>query len=812
MITGKNAVINVMFILAGILCGFLLLVMHYFKKDKEKSETGKYFLLYVLWFFLLMVFGWLNVHRADTILDYAEQVEGMDGAVSGRIYDIKVYDNYTDIYIKADCIQAVDNEKITYKGNTNLLVRIYDMQEYKLGQKIEAYGTFALFKENTNPGGFNSKRYYENKNIFLFCDNGNVVTASRSYNIITQYLRSLRGKLSDVFDTVYDDKHSGIIKTMLLGDKTDLDADVKREYRINGIAHVLAISGLHIAMIGMWIFKKLRKYTGSYILSGIAAIILIVLYGIMTGLGTATFRAVIMLIMDIAARISGRTSDLMTSMGVSCVILCMVNPLIIRDAGFLLSFGAVFAIGGAAPVFQKKACSRLRACKYEKLLGGRIGTYLEKMKSALTVSLSINLVITPIIIYFYYEFPLYGIIINLFVIPLMSVVVMLGIISGVAGLIWSSDFAAIHFLSEPVELVLDIYDILCDFFGRLPCSNINTGHISILLILIYYGTLAIVLCGIRFLKSDTRIRRSVIITMLAAFAVCIAVCIFEFRPKFRLVFLDVGQGDGILITTDNGTNILIDGGSTSNKSVGEYVISTAIKYYGMSDIDYVFLTHGDEDHISGIKYLIEEENTGITIDNLVIAWYGDLEGLAEITELAKEKDINIQYMDTGDRLVEYGTDKIGAYSETPFILECIYPDEAAINALEASGADLSANDLSLVLRMDYGELSVLFTGDIGSVVEEYLVEKACNIDCDILKLPHHGSKYSSSTDFLAKCSPYYSVISCGLNNLYGHPHAETLSRLETIDTTIFRTDLSGAVCVEVRNGKVMAEYYGGGGD
>ena len=793
MITAKNTVANIIFILAGILCGFLIFGIY--QKEMQAQKKIRLICLYGVWFFLLVIFGWLNVHRMDAIADYALSVEGMEGTISGYVYDIKQYDSYTDVYLKADSICAIsDKESISYKGSTRILLRIYDVEDFKLGQKLSAAGTFAVFKGSTNPGGFDSRQYYKNKNIFLYCKDGSVISKSDSYNVVTTYLRGLKSSLSDIYDEIFSERHAGIIKTMLLGDKTDLDADIKREYRMNGIAHVLAISGLHIAMIGMWIFKRLRRLTGSYIISGIFAIIIIILYGIMTGLGTATFRAVIMLALSIISNIFGRTSDMLTSMGISCIILCMINPFVIRDAGFLLSFGAVFAIGAVAPILK---CHKT---------GKRA---VDKLVDVLVISISINLIITPIIIYSYYEFPLYGIIINLFVIPLVAVVLMFAIIAGFLGLVLSPGFVLVDVLALPARLVLDIYDILCDFFGGLPYSVINTGHISIRMMLIYYICLACILLGIcRIKRSESRhIRACAFCGMMAAFLICVVSSIYEFKSKFQLAFLDVGQGDGILITTAAGTNILIDGGSTDNDGVGEYVLSPAIKYFGASDIDYVFLTHGDEDHVSGIRYLMEEEYTGITIENLVIARYGDLEGFAEIIELAEEKNINVLYMDTGDVLQEKGDE--GQVSQ--LTIRCLYPNRTAVDELIDVSGELSANDLSLVLRMDYEGLSVLFTGDIGSDVESYLVENDADLTCDILKEAHHGSKYSGNETFLETCLPYYTIISCGLNNIYGHPHEELLERLESIGTKILRTDESGAIGISMEDGEIKLRIYGDGG-
>ena len=310
---------------------------------------------------------------------------------------------------------------------------------------------------------------------------------------------------------------------------------------------------------------------------------------------------------------------------------------------------------------------------------------------------------------------------------------------------------------------------------------------------------------------------------------------------------------------------MIDGGSTSNQRVGEYVLLPAIRYYGMSELDYVFVTHGDADHISGIEYLLNAEHIGVRIRNLVLAKYGDRQGLANIETLAKEKNINVVYMEAGDKIQEKQNPDIAGLT-----LECLYPsgntleakqvvergadsiaeakqvvereadsiaeakqvaereasgitDDKKIaigldNAItanvpgeEATGSGLDANDLSMVLLAKYDGRKILFTGDAGSMVEKRLIlEKSILLsETDALKVGHHGSHSASSKGFLQTTKPQYAIISCGKKNHYGHPHEETLMQLQTIGARVYRTDQCGAIILHIQSGKIMLHGYGG---
>ena len=643
----------------------------------------------------------------------------------------------------------------------------------------------------------------------------------------------------------------------------------------------------------MTLFEWLRKRTGSYRISGCVAMIVVVFYGIMTGLSGSTSRAVIMMGLVMIGKAKGRSADLLTSAGIASICMAVWNPYVIRDAGFQLSFAAVAGLAVIHPVYVQTF--------------GKKG----RLRQAFGVSLSSSLATLPICVFYYYQFPLYGILLNLLVVPLVSCLLMSALVTAGCGII---SIKAAELAGIPAHFILILYERLCGLSEKIPFSSINVGHITVRMVLVYYLGLGVVLFILRCYAGEKNSSQSTdennsageevnksIRNNLAGrklekpmtnspsdkdlakpsrskslgrnlakpvrkksgrcgrylygiILVILLTALYEYANldrSFVTVFLDVGQGDGILIRTEQGTSILIDGGSTSNQRVGEYVLLPAIRYYGMSELDYVFVTHGDADHISGIEYLLNAEHIGVRIRNLVLAKYGDRQGLANIETLAKEKNINVIYMEAGDKIREkLNSDMAG------LTLECLYPSERTLEAKqvvkrdsdsiaeakqvaereaagitddkkiaigldnaitanvpgdEVTGSGPDANDLSIVLLAKYDGRKILFTGDAGSMVEKRLIlEKNLLLsETDVLKVGHHGSRSASSEVFLQTIKPQYAIISCGKKNHYGHPHEETLMQLQTIGARVYRTDQCGAIILHIQSGKIMLHGYGG---
>ena len=282
---------------------------------------------------------------------------------------------------------------------------------------------------------------------------------------------------------------------------------------------------------------------------------------------------------------------------------------------------------------------------------------------------------------------------------------------------------------------------------------------------------------------------------------------YNINSDMKIAMLDVGQGDSIVMHTKEGMNVLFDGGSTSKKNVGRYTIYTYLKYCGVRSLDYVFISHPDKDHVNGIYELIELCDNTFEIGTVVLPGISRAaavkkqadDDMSKLERILKNAGINVVYADAGDSI------KSGEFS-----VECMHP---------CKGYNYeSANDYSAVYLVEYGDFSMLMTGDAEKKAEKCIVEDANRMAGDagesarfmsvnILKVGHHGSKGASSEEFLSYVKPENALISCGAGNSYGHPHMETLQRLSGIGAKVYRTDERGEIAVRVRDGSYKIEVF-----
>ena len=509
-------------------------------------------------------------------------------------------------------------------------------------------------------------------------------------------------------------------------------------------------------------YRMLRRLTGSYSVGGVAGIFFLCMYILMIGCTVSAMRALVMFLFRVGADMTGRHYDAPTAFAFAAVVVLLWRPLYLFDGGFWLSFGAVLAILLVLPAFQDFAFQGIWA------------------------SVSINLVLLPILLYYFFEFPLYSFLLNLFVIPLMSVLLFLGM-AGSGIYVVCMPIAKI--LMKICGVILWIYKKGCNIAIRLPASRIVTGRPQLWQIAVYY----VVLCMVLLLlwKKSNRCK------VLAAALLGMAVFVLGFRwgedGKMMTTILDVGQGDGIFIKGPDGGTYLIDGGSSDVKKIGQYRIEPFLKSQGVSRLDYVIVTHGDSDHMNGIEELIDRKKIGVTIDTLVLpvqeVWGEELVALAE---RAKKEGIRVVVIAPGQEIME-----------EELTLTCLQPSEAE-EGLE------TGNETSMVMAVSYGEYDMLLTGDVEGKGEEELTDllkhKYKNCSWEVLKVAHHGSKNSSSKEFLDVVKPRYAIISAGQKNRYGHPHQETIARLEEAECKIKSTQETGAVMIIIHKNEMYIKW------
>lgn len=791
--------------LGMVLAGFIFWCI----RQKNQSGTMPVLMLPII---LCLLLGGLNGIRCRTLSPVQEYMdayyeetgkEELECELYGDVERVEYQNGNQILIVKASEIR---NKDFQYCNFCRIKIYVKE-EELFVGNQIQCRLTLKRLATPSNPGEFNSRQYYRSRGIEFLGYADEVLLCDDRVSWIKHKLWELRMQAQKVFRTTMSEEYASVMNAMLLGDSGNLDSEIKQLYQRNGIAHILAISGLHVSILGSFLYRLLRKMGIPYMGAGLPVIIILLSYGWLTGESGSTLRAITMLIMAMVGDILGRTYDMLTAIGIAGVLQLAEYPSRIFDAGFLLSFGAVLALGLVLPACKEVYQSLYEEGRRKRLQAGactqeayetekdRKGTaqkktirsrMTSKLQEALVSGIVVQLMTAPIVIYFYYEYPVYGILLNLYVIPMMTPVILLGLISLLLAP-WSLAVSAIIIL--PCEWILESFTSLCRIAQKLPGAVWHAGGIAVWQLGIYYVVWILIYI---FLKRRN-VRGGMI---LAGMALGSFLCME--RNGMQIIMLDVGQGDSILIETQEHSFLLIDGGSTSRSSVGKYVITPAVKYYGSGRLDYVFVSHMDADHINGIQELIElSEQGGIQIGCLVLptAGKGDSASNAiRLLEAAESAQIPVVYMQSGEEI-----------ESRSMHLECLYPDAAFTFA--------DRNNNSMVLKLTMDSFQMLFAGDLESQGEELLYRTYATVFdsddevCNVLKVGHHGSSGASSMEFLEWMKPEYALISCGKHNTYGHPHAEALERIENCGADIYRTDEDGAITISMKNQKIEIKKY-----
>ncbi len=631
-----------------------------------------------------------------------------------------------------------------------------------LGEWIEVSGEWRNFQRATNPGQFDQANYYTMEGIGGKLTNLRILSKDGGTWVLWEEMYRLRQRLVERLYGIFEAGEASILAKMLLGDGSGLDPEIRELYQNNGIAHILSISGLHISLLGMGLYSLLRKLRIPLWGAAVTGGVFLVLYGMLTGFSVSACRAVGMYLIHMLGEIWGKTYDMLTAMGVLLVILLFNNPMLVYHSGFLLSFSSVCGVGLLGPVLGKnRSVWMVRPYDSRGLKWFKKG--MEGISSGFWVSLSVTMFTLPLQLFFFYQIPVYSVFLNLLVIPFvglaMAIGIMVLILPGAVVL-------------APIEgMVFDWFEGCCRFFEKIPGHILLTGCPPFYKILIYYGVL---LAGIIMWR---RIGKK---GVLGALGVATLLLTINVRRDAQITFLDVGQGDCICVQTEDGSCFLFDGGSGSMSDVGERIILPFLKYQGINTLDGVFLSHPDADHVNGVLELLQEKD--ICIKNLLLPDVAERESeFAEILRYAT--DTKIQY-------VSEGMQSEGADWE----IICLHPP------VNYRGED---NAYSACFYVKVYDTAILLTGDIEGEGEAALVNELNRMEVgsvDVLKVAHHGSRNSTSGDFLEQVAPSLAVISCGRKNLYGHPHEETLRRLADTGAEVFTTSRYGAVSIEVQEG------------
>ena len=675
-----------------------------------------------------------------------------------------------------------------------------DDDRIPVGAQAEVSGILRTFQEATNPGEFDSRLYYQTLKLNFRMNHGTVHRISGSRHPLRNALYRTKRRLAAVLDACLTTEDAAVLKAMLLGEKGFLSAELKALYQESGIIHILAISGLHVTLLGMGFFRMLRHLRMPLLPACVLAAAFMLLYGGMTGIRGSGVRAICMFLVHLGAKLLRRTYDLLTAAALAALLLLIDQPLYLWNSGFLFSFGAVLGIGILMPVFR----------------------------SPFLKALAIPVWTMPVYLWFYGTFPLYSLLLNLAVIPLMSVVMTAGIIVTAAGGLWP---AAGRAAGIPCHVLLYFYRASCKLTAGLPGHRLILGRPYPWEIVLFYGLLAgaaifaLRVDGMEEPESDAekirrtvswRNRRKAALEMEKGLFIAAAVLVLCWRDHrgLELHFLDVGQGDGIYLRAD-GTSILIDGGSSSKTSPGQYQLEPFLLEEGAGHLDLAVLTHDDSDHANGLIWLLER---GYDIRMVGMADFGEEsekkrgENEQRILELCRARHIPVIYLREGSviqpgrRENGIGQNRSRQNREGPQLtLTCVHPSPEHLHP-----DDINQDSVSLLVT--YDRFSAMLTGDLEEDGEEeclrYLQQNGLpKSSITVLKAGHHGSRHATSDAWLRHLRPQFCVISCGRKNRYGHPAAETLDRIRDAGSEILDTRHTGEIAFYTDGRKVRVRKF-----
>ena len=655
------------------------------------------------------------------------------------------------------------------------------------GMHVRLEGMLVLPELPRNPGQFNRRIYESGKKIDFYLENPTVLEVKEQRSGVREVVEIWKTEMMNRCEKIYPDEEAGILEAMLFGEKSELSGDIKELYQAAGISHVLVISGLHISLLALAVAGILRRLGFPMPVWVILSVGVLAGYGILIGQPTTAVRALLMFFVLQGARLLGRSYDLLSALAFAGILMLLDNPDLILDGGCRLSFCAVIGVGWYVSeknkIFRSIGEKEKRKNRGKGGKGSSAGAILENIRAGWYLWLFT----LPVMLDTFYQVSVVGILWNLVAIPLLPVI----IASGGLGVVlagWNIFLGSLA--GSPAYGMLQLYQEIGNISEKLPVGMWTPGQPSKPVIAGYYLVIfLLVLVEKQLIKREKRwkIRKIFPGMELCSMLLLLLLMAHPWQQREKITFLDVGQGDASMLQS-GGQTLLLDGGSTSQKNVGTYVILPYIKQQGISCLEAVVLTHTDQDHINGVTEVLEEGKKGwLTVKNLMYPyWMEGTEQGKQLKKLAEEAGASCRKIRAGDRLT------IGKAEAV-----VLYPKEQEKIAEPNAG--------SLVLFWKWEGVRAMFTGDLPEEKERELLQNLPA--CEILQVGHHGSATSTCREFLEQVQPSLAVISCAMKNRYGHPSPDTVDRLKKTGCEIRYTMKSGAITIRKRGREILVTEY-----
>ncbi len=706
------------------------------------------FVLFFMILFLGSLISSYNLNRSE-LENRVEKNLILDGIVHEVVWEEEDQGKYII------AVNSIEDNLIQTEVKEKLVLKIIGNTKLEIGDEIRFSAMLKIPIENTNPKLFNYR-------LSLLSDKIYTSTTIKDYSIKSventhkplkyQLKSKFREHVENIFDSNLNPANSSLMKSIVLGEYSYLEEENILKYRELGLAHILAVSGLHIGIIGGFLIYILSHLGVKRKTNVLISLSIIWFYGFLIGFPPSLLRANIMFTILFYAQILAEPYDSINSLFFAMFILLIFNPMWVFNLGFQLSFLATFSIIYITPKVQEL-----------------FYPYKNKITYSLSGLFGVQIGLLPVQAYYFNNISIISIFSNLVIAPMLSLALIIGgMMVGISYLIQIFN----PILGYLLDLILSIQLYLVNALHSMPFGIIKIYSPNVGEMIIYY-ILMLIIFGVIKVKSFTPPVKKVLIYYLIIIIILSSVTLLKDK-SIELHFIDVGQGDCILIRTQKGDYLIDTGGSIMESfDVGESITLPYLQKHGINRLRGVFITHFDDDHSKALPLLTEN----IKIDNILIS-YEDNDN--EVFKIIKGKGIAIKILKERDTI----------YLDDNTLIQVLSPNRDMLNV------GLGSNDLSLVFLLYYYNNEILFTGDMERDVELGLVDKFSS-NIDIIKVPHHGSNTSSTEELLNVLKPQIGIISVGRNNFYGHPKKEVLDRYSELNTQLYRTDTMGMIKIEL---------------
>lgn len=646
-------------------------------------------------------------------------------------------------------------------GRKNAKMILYCKKELDYGDIVNLRGKISCFKGVRIPYGLNRKVFYDRIGISGFIKNPveiEVLDKRKGSWFYQKIVYNFKEKIDSFLNKHFNKTHSAVLSGLILGEKEKIDSEIIDNFRKTGLAHILAISGLHtgfvflILLILAQLLRLRHNYNYFLIISGL------IFYAILTGLKPSVVRASLFLLLFIGAKILQRRQDSLNTLGAAAFLILIFDPVCLFSVSFQLSFAAVLGIIIFARFFKTA-----NLIKNEKSL---IKRFLKKyILLTAIISISVTIAIAPVQGYYFNQIPITGILLNILIIPLTGIIVSLGIFVVLAGLLLS---ITIPQFTVSLMFFIEVLIKTASFSAEHLYVSIPVSRPDFIYLILAEAAIIGILYFIYTKKYNL-----IIITLIVSLNALLYVSIYKnYDRKCEILFFDVGQGDSALISTPDGTNILIDTGINFCPTFYDY--HRFFRARGIREIDFLILSHRHSDHTGQAPKILENIKVNQILSLPLERKYRIS---AKILSLIESKNIQINSITSGD--IKSDGDNWRIYF--------VHPDTSGIKNIK------NENNRSIVFKFVYKNLSILFTGDIENKIQKRLLSYGDFLESTILKFPHHGSFTSGNHDFLRLVNPEFTTISVGEENRFGFPSDSVLRILNNMNTKTYRTDINGSI-------------------